>query len=87
MTSRKELCVPGLPSKPNSQAVEGRGRELGEPSMVVHTCNPSLWEGESGRLGVQGHVQLQSRFFETSLEYVKPCLNEQPTSYANYRSA
>lgn len=42
--------------------VEGKDRELGEPGMVVCTCNPSFGEVEAGRLAVQGHVHLHSRF-------------------------
>lgn len=60
MTSKRKLC-PGFTSKPDCG---GEGWELGEPGMVVHTCNPSFGEVEAGRLAVQGHVQLHSRFWD-----------------------
>ena len=30
--------------------------------MLVHTCNPSTWEGRAGRSGVQDQPGLHSKF-------------------------
>lgn len=30
--------------------------------VVMHACNPSIWEVMAGRLGVQGHPWLCSTF-------------------------
>jgi hypothetical protein len=29
-----------------------------EPGMLVYICNPSTWEAEAGRSGVQGQLEL-----------------------------
>lgn len=33
-----------------------------EPSIVAQVCNPSTWEVEAGRSGVQGYLQLHREF-------------------------
>jgi hypothetical protein len=45
-------------------------REYPEYMMVVHACNPSIWEAEAGRLEL-----------ETSLDYItRLCLKKKRTT-------
>lgn len=37
--------------------------------MVAYICNPSTWEVEAERLGVQSYSQLQSKFEVTTVLY------------------
>jgi hypothetical protein len=43
---------------------------------VAHTCNPSTWDEQVEGLEVQGHPQMHIEF-EDSLQYLRPCLNEE----------
>lgn len=38
--------------------------------VMVHACDPSAWELEAERLGIQGHTQHPE--FEASLGYMRP---------------
>lgn len=40
--------------------------------MEIHTCNPSTWEVEAGRSGVEDQLQPHGKF-EASLSYLRPC--------------
>lgn len=44
-----------------------------EASVVVHVYNTSSQEVEAGGSGIEGYLQLHSKF-ETSLVYMRPCL-------------
>lgn len=54
------MAIPKLPCAPKKLT-----------DVVTHTCNPSIWEVEAGRSGVQGQPQLH-REFKTYLGYRKP---------------
>ena len=41
-----------------------------ELSVVVHACNPSTWEAETGGMQVRGQPQLLSEALRNS---VRPC--------------
>lgn len=53
-----------------------------EPSVVVHTCNPSTSEVVAGRAGVRHQSELHSEF-EASLDYMRP-LPKQRTHICAY---
>lgn len=42
----------------------------GKLSVVVHACNPRIWEAEAEGLGNQGHLQQHSKCED--LGYIKP---------------
>lgn len=46
-----------------------------ELSVLALTCNPSLSDGEAGRLGVQGPLQLDNEF-KNGLDHVEICLKK-----------
>lgn len=44
--------------------------DTGKWGVMVHACDPSTWEMEAERSGVQGHVEHFE--FEASLGYTTP---------------
>lgn len=54
--------------------------------MIVHVCNPSPWEVDSGEQWVQGHPQLQSEF-EASLGYQKDKNQKKKKKKQSYESS
>lgn len=49
----------------------------GKLSVVVHACNPRIWEAEAEGLGNQGHLQQHSKCED--LGYIKPVASRKKT--------
>jgi hypothetical protein len=43
----------------------------GELGVVAHTCNPSILEGEAGRLQVESHFGLHSKALSKNILCIK----------------
>lgn len=67
-TNKRSVAFLGLAS-----FLEAQFSRTFQPRILVHPCNPSVWEVDEGGPGVQGRPQLQSKS-EAIMGYLRPWL-------------